>query len=205
MLDCKQQGMDPIDESGDDIALDRNGDDQPIPDEIGAEISLDRKGDDKPVPDIKAIEANADEQVGKIVGPNPKEEIIHTMEVNSGIGASGFRDKFEGLDNTSVYENLEPILGRLVIDKVFREQLTRDPLSVLGEYDLSEEEIHLLSQMPRDQLEQVAAEVQARFADTSEAPIQEAHANLLAELLWGIEEEQFDIGGATHEDSWKGE
>jgi hypothetical protein len=216
-LDRKGDDKPIPDEGGDEVALDRKGDDGP---------ALDGKQGDL-TPDQKVLDSDPGAEVGKISGPNPKGDRVSDIEASgpdfkveidpvepdfkflkSEPGAevaSGFRDKFEGLDNSSGYENLEPILGRLVTDEAFRQQLARDPHSVLGEYELSEEEIHLINQMPRDQLEQMAAEVQARFADTADAAIQEAQANLLAELLWGSEKDKFDTGSATHKDSWKGE
>ena len=196
-------------ETGDDVALDRKGDDKLVPAETGDDVALDRKGDDGPAmdgkqgdltPDHKVLDSDPGAEDGKIVGPSFRED-MHLK-----IDASEPTFKVEGIESTTGYENLEPILGRAVTDPLFREQLAHDRDAALATYKLSEEEHHLLSQISPEQLEQMAEEIQTRFSESADPAKQAVDGLLLAELLWGTEiENKLDIGGATHKDSWKGE
>jgi ribosomal protein L11 methyltransferase len=108
------------------------------------------------------------------------------------------KGKIEGVESSTGYENLEPILGRAVTDPAFREQLAHDRDAALVAYELTEEEHHLLSQINPEQLEQMAEELQARYAESADPVIQTAQGILLAELLWGSEmKDKLDAGKAT--------
>jgi hypothetical protein len=203
----------------------------------GEAPALDGKGDDID-PDVKFIDPEPFVQDGKISGPTPKGDEMDKVdvadptfkveidpsagelkivkgEVESGVDVptdakdpAYIKDKLEGLESITGYENLEPILGRAVTDPAFRRLLMENPEAAVGSYGLNPEELELLGQIDPEQLDQLAGEVQARFADHSDESLTAAQGNLLIELIWGSEARDkldADEGGVEHHDSWKGE
>jgi hypothetical protein len=214
-------------EKGDEVALDRKGDDGPTidmkfvqdPDDI-EDVTL--KVGKISGPTLKEEIFPRLEVSGDSFKVEIGDDVIPKLEIDPGdmdnkyvkgepTGDVGLepRDKIEIIESSSGYENLEPVLGRAVTDLAFRERLAQDPDSALGEYGLSDEELGLLGQISPSQLEQMVAEVQGRFSENKDLSIQAAQGTLLAELLWGTEMkdkiDSVDTGGATHQDSWKGE
>lgn len=121
------------------------------------------------------------------VDPGDLDNKTNKMDLSTSAEDIDPRWMVESLEAMIGYENLEPILGRAVTNKAFREQLVGDPDAALGEYDLSDEELSLLGQISPNQLEQMAEEVRARFDESIDASIQAAQGTLLAELLWGTD------------------
>jgi len=107
-------------------------------------------------------------------------------------------------------KGLEEVLGRAVTDSAFRQQFTTDAESVLAEFNLTDDEIGMLSRVDPDRLEEIAGQLQAQFRGGEDQETREAQGRMLSELLWGSDTEghmpgAVDADGVEHEDSWKGE
>ncbi len=61
-------------------------------------------------------------------------------------------------------EAVKEIIGRAVADAEFRQQLLHDPAEALKGYDLSEEEAALLKDLPGENFEAAAGELEERIS-----------------------------------------
>lgn len=93
----------------------------------------------------------------------------------------------EDLEAVSVYRNIEPVLGKAVVDPDFRQRLEQDPAAAAVTYDLNRQELDWLRQIDLKLLDQMAEEIRNHFSEPSNPSTQLALSLMLAELIWGTE------------------
>jgi hypothetical protein len=86
----------------------------------------------------------------------------------------------EGIEQSQA---LEAALGRAVIDPAFRQELLEDAQGALAEYDMSDHEVELLSQIDPDGLQQVAEQIKAQFETLDDPTAQTVLGRIITDAL----------------------